>query len=47
MGAQISPFIGGGHPDLANTNYQKNNEIAQIRPYNTYRGVIKNIMCIM
>ncbi len=43
----------GGQPDfpnlsrqgahiLPNTNYQIT-EIAQIRPYNTYRGVIKNI----
>ncbi len=26
---------------LPNTNYKKNPEIAQIKPYNTYRGVIK------
>ncbi len=30
----------GGCPDFANTNYQKKPEIAQIRPWNTYRGVI-------
>ncbi len=30
----------GGPQILPNTNYQKN-EIAQIRPSNTYKGVLK------
>ncbi len=36
--------LDGGTQIMPNTNYKKNNpEIAQIRPYNTYRGVIKKL----
>ncbi len=44
-GTQILPILRGGAQILPNTNYRKT-EIAQIRSWNIYMGVIKRFMYI-